>query len=850
MEDILPVPLSEITKSFSTYIYKIATSEPQLGNVFNMIKPTTDVPFVSWNNISKIHRDFNTSKARLSIQKQIFDSFDFNKDNKIDAYDLENYWYFKGQDTSKSRIDEFIQTHGTGNSVSFNEFAISYPIVHKAKDTILVKYKKADGVGWGEATIQITGGNKVIIAFIIERTPVDTVKEYFNAIGINLEYDTEQNIVSQFNIPNQTITQYIFLDMILNDSLFIKYLSIDESYQTKKGFLTVRFHPTNKQASDFIVFTLTEQVSNTRYLRVKLKGYQTNDQINELRDVLSKLISHYNNNIEKISSIYSDLGIKIIEDKRKKINTKDVNQLAGQSRQCQNYNRPIQYMTEALALDASETGNTVMKFPKDGDNRVGYEQRFYACERGKFPGLTKPPADKSSDIGVPCCYTAKQDDRTNTKQSPLEIYLHGYDIARNKNKITTPHVLGDTKPLKNNQQGKLPDMLNRKFAKAILNTDALHRNGVDMEPKSLSKCISSATKQMINLEDIGSKPHLARQEMYDYSMHEISEMILDDNIVMDGKLLVSLFEEVLGINIFIFNKDGIVIPRHSHGYFKRKNKYNSIMVYENMIGDKLQYDLISQVRRRETVASEFEFGSAMSNLLMEFFNSKVNITINGKETNRLTDFDIPNGEIIIGQTFDAYGKTRVLQLTNTTTKEIRMIHTKPLQPYDIGEINIPSRNITDMNLDYDVTYTFDDPSPLRMYIKAKRLARYLEDYIFWLFMKYKYSDIDKFINDKIEVDTEYVYKGIQKKFNETSGIMRNGKIIINDEDILKRIHFILSITRTRNNSKIVSYDSLNIIPVYFKNITDFRNNLSTDVNNFIDNESYAYGTYSGDNAVM
>jgi hypothetical protein len=117
-------------------------------------------------------------------------------------------------------------------------------------------------------------------------------------------------------------------------------------------------------------------------------------------------------------------------------------------------------------------------------------------------------------------------------------------------------------------------------------------------------------------------------------------------------------------------------------------------------------------------------------------------------------------------------------------------------------------------------------------------------------MKYKYSDIDKFINDKIEVDTEYVYKGIQKKFNETSGIMRNGKIIINDEDILKRIHFILSITRTRNNSKIVSYDSLNIIPVYFKNITDFRNNLSTDVNNFIDNESYAYGTYSGDNAVM
>ena len=179
-----------------------------------------------------------------------------------------------------------------------------------------------------------------------------------------------------------------------------------------------------------------------------------------------------------------------------------------------------------------------------------------------------------------------------------------------------------------------------------------------------------------------------------------------------------------------------------------------------------------------------------------------------------------------------------------------MIHTKPLQPYDIGEINIPSRNITDMNLDDDVTYTFDDPSPLRMYIKAKRLARYLEDYIFWLFMKYKYSDIDKFINDKIEVDTEYVYKGIQKKFNETSGIMRNGKIIINDEDILKRIHFILSITRTRNNSKIVSYDSLNIIPGYFKNITDFRNNLSTDVNNFIDNESYTYGTYSGDNAVM
>lgn len=850
MEDISPAPLSEITKSFSTYIYKIVTSEPKLGNVFNMIKPTRDVPFVSWNNITKIHRDFNTLKARLSIQKQIFDSFDFNKDNKIDASDLENYWYFKGQDSSKSRIDKFIQTHGSDNkSISFNEFAMSYPIVHKETNTILVKYKKADEVGWGEATIQITGGNKVIIAFIIEGTAVDTVKEYFNAIGITLQYETEQNIVSQFNIPDQTITQYVFLDMILNDSLFNKYLSIDESYQTKKGFLTVRFHPEKTQSSDFIVFTLTEQVSNTRYLRVKLKGYQTNDRINELRDVLSKLITHYNNNIKEISTIYRDLGIKIVEEKRKKINTKDVNQLAGQSRQCQNYNRPIQYMTEALALNASETGNTVMKFPKDGDNRVGYEQRFYACERGKFPGLTKPPADKSSDIGVPCCYTAKQDDRPQkTKQSPLEIYLYGYDITRNTNKITTPHVLGATKPLQNNQQGKLPDILNRKFSKAILNTDALHRNGVDMEAKSLSKCISSATKKIINLEDIASKPHLARQEMYDYSMNEISDMILGDNIVMDGKLLVSLFEEVLGINIFIFNKDGIVIPRHSHGYFKRKNKYNSIILYENMIGGKLQYDLISQVRRRETIASEFEFGSAMSNLLMDIFNSKLNITINGKETNRFTDFDLPNGEIITGQTFDAYGKTRILQLTNTTTNKIRMIHTKPLQPYDIGEINIPSRNI--MNIDDDVTYTFDNLSPLRMYIKSKRLARYLEDYVFWLFMKYEYIDIDKFINDKIEVDTKYVYKGIQKKFNETSGIMRNGKIIVNDEDILKRIRFILSITRTRNKSKIVSYDSLNIIPEYFNNITDFRHNLSTDVNNLIDNESYTYGIYSGDNAVM
>jgi len=58
LADIDSVSISELYKLSSTYVYKLDTPIVDLGGIFDGIEPTDLVPFVSWNNISKVRRGF------------------------------------------------------------------------------------------------------------------------------------------------------------------------------------------------------------------------------------------------------------------------------------------------------------------------------------------------------------------------------------------------------------------------------------------------------------------------------------------------------------------------------------------------------------------------------------------------------------------------------------------------------------------------------------------------------------------------------------------------------------------------------------------------------------------------
>ena len=67
-------------------------------------------------------------RAQLAMLKDAFDNFDCNNDGYVDADDLKNYWRNVGEDSSPSRISDFIRERDINNDgrISFEEFAVSY----------------------------------------------------------------------------------------------------------------------------------------------------------------------------------------------------------------------------------------------------------------------------------------------------------------------------------------------------------------------------------------------------------------------------------------------------------------------------------------------------------------------------------------------------------------------------------------------------------------------------------------------------------------------------------------------------------------------------------------------------
>lgn len=808
------VELSDIEKISSDYISTLESEKPFLNNIFNVIQPTLNIPFISWNNISKIHRDF--------------------------------------------------------------EYKEEYNWINKDINSIFFKYKRWNYVSeqeenYGNAKIILNqAGVIVFIQLIIGNESYDynTISKNITEClgGIKLVNPVERGISSEFKIPNQFFQKHILLELLTNDPLFYRYFSVPELLKTKKPFLTIWFYPKKEDKinkSEIPVrpfsFTITQQYKENGepFIRIKPKKKQDLTAINELRFILSRILTKYNQEEEEISKIYQELGVK--NEKMKVSNKSDKSGvLKGQTRKCQDPPTVFSNLEDAKKEICKEGSlcddERIIKFPKDGDNIKGYEtQSYYACIDKKtkiWAGLTRPDANKPGDTGVPCCFVTNQ---KNKETSSYNKYMKGI-LAPLRSR--TLHILGPDKILINKQQGKINSDLERMFFDYINPQEILLRNGLDPTPKSFMYCVSKAMDSNINESMLIDKSYLAKQEMYDYSISEIQDIIRTESGHLDAKMFVSLFEEVFKVNIFIINKNGLVKPRYKNAYYKNENDYPSVVIYEQ---DEEQtelgynrYELVSLVEGKKIKALKFEKDSAITKFLKSEFYNKTKSKLNGVILPQYQEKISTTNLKILAQDFDESGKTRVLKIMYEG-QEI-YIQTTPLKPLDLpvidSEYQITKLLIKELPQDKFVL-NMSSNSELCNFIKTKRISRYFVDYILWVFSKYKYerskNGITKFINEKIKLDPDYTYTNITQKFNENTGIMNNKKIIISSISIIKRIEFILNMTIIRNEKILDSYSNMEYLPEFFKELNDFKRNLSKKECDPKDWESYEYNIFLGNN---
>ena len=108
----------------------------------------------------------------------------------------------------------------------------------------------------------------------------------------------------------------------------------------------------------------------------------------------------------------------------------------------------------------------------------------------------------------------------------------------------------------------------------------------------------------------------------------------------------------------------------------------------------------------------------------------------------------------------------------------------------------------------------NDESQLEQYKENKKLARYLLEYFFWLYSHFiqdkieenplidieNYNKIlmDEFISEYITIDQNISYKRLSNFFSfENRDILRNRKMILNSQELLKRLIYYLRLEITR-----------------------------------------------------
>lgn len=395
-------------------------------------------------------------------------------------------------------------------------------------------------------------------------------------------------------------------------------------------------------------------------------------------------------------------------------------------------------------------------------------------------------------------------------------------------------------------------------------------------------------------DELATKARAAscRQEMYDFTIEKILEAIRDNDLYFDPKLFTALLEEYFNCNIYVFNRTGIrtgqlALPRHLQAYYKTKRRAKCVFIYEHWgsTSDHAQYPRCELIVRwriggggEDDVSYYSTYHSKVAEGIRRVYNRMRKSYALNLEIPE-TIFPIKNPKIkLTEQGIDSYGKCRMLRFKYKG--QTGTLLTSPIQPLVLPEVrnwvatkinqdlvldlaavlNIPITGQSVLQdvvkelygklgnvrvsipvedgipmegvpiLDLGVSYPENEISVVDNYNKYKKLARYITEYMYWLFSKYLHDrnikEIDlevmkKFVKNKIKIAPDFEYGHVGKTFTMRSGVMEGGKLVIKSDEALKRLVYTLRVFIRRYRQKLLNYHTRQVIENYYVDITDF-----------------------------
>lgn len=789
-------------------------------------------------------------------------------------------------------------------------------------DTVVKLDDKSNNV-IAEIMVYTTGGN------VTKDEYTKRSLDVFKNLKLYVKESNESKISGIFYFPNKKIDKYIFSDLVMNDDLFSILLKIDEreSATKKKTYLFIQFyHP----STGLIKANIMQKIANKNnllsdqdpelfkdksyYISVKVKEANNMKSITIFQNMLGKLLTQYDEKSKEVINFYSqyinNFGEEIEEEETEE-EIKKISEIAPEifvsnyTRNCPPV-RMTSIVSKEIAKQAINNGQSVIKFPRDipTDPKVvkfpkdGENQNYYVCDskKYKYVGLTKNKLRNADKFPyVPCCFKNDQSDKPKYLN-----YYEGQEVVVGK--IKQQDIIKTQRILDNNRFGSLPYNVENLFTFVYPSPKYEYiRKGMFRDEHSFLNCVMEALDSQTNILSITDENErevvlidtrnklatksfasLCRQEMYDKSTKEIIKILKNPHEYLDPKLFVHLLEEYFECNIFIFTQSNIlsdgemILPRHLQAYYKNKNNYPCIYIYEH-VGNEKQCELIIKYNTVKEEEPQYLFTYKESKNIRNIF-SKLNQSYALDQRIRDIIMPIPSDVKIISQWIDYYGKTR--QLNIEFKGYIISLITSPIQPIKVKEnthqsvtktpisiaidfikelkiilesqtvvnkkiyelngilgnvkVSIPieeTNKVIDIPIKEEgLNFSFNTVSMLDEYNKNKKTARYLMEYTLWIYSKYLFdNNIKEITNDNIAyfgktyftIDSNFKYGYVSKAFKLNNLLMKNGLIVVHDQDTLKRLIYFLRISCQRNIDEVLQYHKRFFIKNYYVDITDF-----------------------------
>ena len=697
---------------------------------------------------------------------------------------------------------------------------------------------------------------------------------------------TKKDIGGTFYIASVNAKKAVVLDLITNNPLWNKIVWIKETEKTasKKEIVFVYSGYNEEKITMYFSSGKVKKYDNvtnikeankfnigSQYTRVKIVSLSNVDKIDEMKNIISKLFSIYNENNNKIIKFYNEYNINIEDEEGEEgeegeeeefdenARLKDIEPklfVSGYPTKCPNQPRVV---TTREAEKIKSKGFQIIKFPKE-PTEAGIKPRLYSCDQNDkyiYPGLRKNTLKNNKDINVlPCCYLYDHEKKIG---SLYRNYYYDEPI------VTTikDTVITTDKLLTKYKYGLLPKpvsiLLDDKEKKWVRMGALENENGND----SLLNCLSIILEKKITRKDVSKFPELCKQELWDCSVEEIEKSILDKTTYLNPRLVYNILSEITNCNIIIFSriaKSSKVVflkPRREIFYIYPENKDRTIMLYEHMGSryDTVNHpicEIVSLMKKDGSSKSIFSLNETKS-ILKLMKNNDIAIFNNTK----VKPMKLPDNVKVTSQRFDSYGKVDLLNIETKSGIKTSIL-TEPQIPMNVKEKRNKTKlislsdakkvskelNLKDITVDKQnnvISGTISNCGikiPHEGYINQydenvqfveewnnqRKLMTYLFQHLLYFYSIDNTTPSEltpKWFDSRVVIIPEYVYKKPNNLLLENNKNIKQGKVVVRNKKVYDMFNYNLKIAVMWNWKQVKEYKNKKYIEKSYDSVYDF-----------------------------